>query len=159
MDKNEEKILKLIEYLIKRKFKLDGGNCGQFSLGLSRFLKDKLNIDTTIGLISNYDGESDTGLLDEVEIYHVFLEYNNKMFDVTGEINDDNLAHLALTQYNDRDPVKWSKFKNTEELIRQIISTNTAWDMEWTDFYNELKKSKYEKIREKLNSILYEDKI
>ncbi len=156
MDVNEEKILSLTNYLVKRKLKLDGGNCGQFALGLSRFLKDVFNIDTTIGLISDYDGDSDSGLLDEVNIYHVFLEYNGKMFDVTGIIDDDDLAHLALTQYNDPDPVKWSKFKNTEELIRKIISTNTAWNIEWTDFYNQLKKSKYEKIREKLKSVLYD---
>lgn len=155
MDENVQKILSLIKYLVKRKFKLDGGNCGQFSLGLSRFLKDMHNIDTTIGLISNCAGESDTDLLGDVKIYHVFLEYNNEMFDVTGLITDDNLGHLALTQYNDPNPIKWSKFKNTEELIRQIISTNTAWDMEWTSFYTELKKSKYEKIREKINSLLY----
>jgi hypothetical protein len=155
MEENEQKILSLIKYLVKRKFKLDGGNCGQFTLGLSRFLKDKFIIDTTLGLISNFDGDSDTELLGDVDIYHVFLEYNNKMFDVTGEIDDDDLGHLALNQYNNPDPVKWSKFKNTEELIRQIISINTAWDTEWTTFYKELEKFKYEKIREKINSVLY----
>jgi hypothetical protein len=87
--------------------------------------------------------ESDADLLGEVDIYHVYLvdRYTGKKYDETGSIDDDYLIDLAYEQHGEDVPVQFI-FDMPEEAenLTKIINRNTAWEVEWVEFYNFLKQ-------------------
>jgi len=131
------------DFLLKTGKDLSGGNCGQSALAVWRWIKETTDRTLNIGLICNRGVESDTELHGEVDIYHVYLvdRYTGKKYDETGSIDDDYLIDLAYEQYGENDPVQFIFDMPTEaENLTKIISINTAWEVEWVEFYNFLKQ-------------------
>lgn len=143
---SHEDILALIEKNKSNPSEPFGGNCGQFILGLCVYLFDKFEVDSTaikVSLITDFDGKEDSGLEGECKIYHVYLEYDGKLYDGTGEITPQYLIDFSKREYNDEDPVVWSfNLPGEKDKLRRIVSFNTNWDSEWVDYYKFLSKKK-----------------
>lgn len=142
----EEKILKCISVL-KRKTKVQksGGNCGQYTYSIYRYILDKYKESINIGILTDYEvEESDTELLGDVDIMHVYLKYGDKKFDETGIINDDYLDELSHREYDASNCLTY-EFDMTNEvdkkLILKIISVNTNYTVDWNYFYDILEKN------------------
>ena len=135
-------IAKIFQHL--RKFKASGGNCGQAAYAVFRFLKEKYGIIVNIGLIADTD-DKDWLLDGEPSIYHVFVVYDGKKYDETGEITIKDLIDLSIDQYNDDNPIVYEFNMNSEKEEKQvmrIISQETDWDKTWSYFLGKLEKMK-----------------
>jgi len=130
-------VLSMISAARRRyKSRLFGGNCGQFAIAMARFLKDSgAHPDPRIGLIHDGEAQDEEELRDgEPDIYHVFLQLGGDWYDGTGRIDRQHLIDFADAEYGDARP-DFATDLPTGEGTRRIISFNTAWDTEWTDFY------------------------
>jgi hypothetical protein len=139
----EKDITDAYDFLLKTGKDLSGGNCGQSALAVWRWIKETTDRTLNIGLICNRGVESDADLLGDVDIYHVYLvdRYTGKKYDETGSIDDDYLIDLAYEQYDENNPVQFIFDMPAEaENLTKIISRNTAWEVEWVEFYNFLKQ-------------------
>jgi hypothetical protein len=116
--------------------KASGGNCGQWALGVAKYVNDKYDAGMKLGAITNHtDAETVEELTDmEPDVYHVFLDWDGKYYDETGLIDSDYLSDMAMVQYGDSNPDLWDEIE-IGEGSRRFISYNTAWDQEWDDFY------------------------
>jgi hypothetical protein len=142
----------------KKKYgdKLFGGNCGQFAYGMAKYLIDKGEKNVKLGLITeetDLDGEDIKALQDEEpKIYHVFVQIGDDYYDGSGKINKDYLTKFAKDEYDDANPELWDDIDVNEDA-RRLISGETDWDKEWTEFYHFFekgdKKNKEEKKEEK----------
>lgn len=141
---SHEELLALIMKNKANPHKPFGGNCGQFILGLCVYVFDKFQVEPdalTVSVITDYDDEDDFGLEGDCKIYHVYLGYNGKLYDGTGEITTKYLLDFSKREYEDEDPAAWTFYLPAEkEKIRKIVSFNTNWDSEWTDYYKFLSK-------------------
>lgn len=115
--------------------KLFGGNCGMFAYGLAKYLNDT-GTPAKIGIIidDNELEESDLAY-SEYDLYHAFVDIGSKYYDGTGQINKSYLINFANEEYGDNSPIMWDDLPINENT-RKIISFNTNWNIEWTDFYN-----------------------
>jgi hypothetical protein len=82
---------------------------------------------------------SETGIEEEdirdgdADIYHVFLQVGNRFYDGSGKIDRSYLSKFAEAEYGS-DASLWQGFP-IDEATRRVISYQTAWDIEWVDFY------------------------
>lgn len=139
----EKDIIDAFDTLQKTGKDLSGGNCGQTSLAVWRWIKETSNRTLNIGLICNGYVEKDDELVGDVDIYHVYLvdKYTGRKYDENGSINDDYLITLASEQYDDDEPSEFVFDMPSEaDKITKIISVNTAWEVEWVEFYSFLKQ-------------------
>lgn len=118
---------------------LSGGNCGQVTFAIARFVFDKFKINSEIGLVTN--GKTEEQLLEEVDIYHVYNQINGQRIDETGKIDDDYLLNLVYDQYKDYNPEEYEfSFPAESSNIIRIISYNTNYNTDWNYFYTILEK-------------------
>jgi len=138
-------VKKCYNILLKNsKKELSGGNCGQVSYAISRFILDKFNTNSKIGVLTNVEDETD--LLNEPDIYHIYTVFNNKKYDETGKINNNYLLNLALDQYGNYKPVEFVfNFPSEADKLLKIISRETNYNENWNYFYDIL-KSHYENL-------------
>lgn len=142
---DERELLRLIDVLNKSGVPLSGGNCGQSSFGLEKYIFDNYKVspkDLTIGIATG-DLVSETFedlLTEEFDLYHAFVEYKGNKYDETGKIDDNYLIRLASEQYNNPNPMIINGLPFNEKT-RRILSGNTGWDNDWTAYYNILKRS------------------
>ena len=135
-------IAEIFAKLSKKSKKLGGGNCGMVAYAMYRFLLERYGITVNIGLISDTD-ELDWLLEGEPDIYHVFIEHNGKMYDETGEIDNQYLSDLAIDQYDENNAIATIfEMPADEKAILKIIRNETNWDVEWHDFLDKLEKLK-----------------
>jgi len=139
-ESNSNKIINSIKYLNDFSDKsLSGGNCGQSTYALYKFLSDNYDIHLNIGVISNNYIENENELImGEPDIYHMFLvDENDMMYDETGIIDSDYLLDLAETQYGESSPSYFVfNMPEEEKKILQIIRTQTNYNIDWQYFHN-----------------------
>jgi hypothetical protein len=125
-----DEILDLIRRARRRyRGRLSGGNCGQFAYALGRFLgRGEIALLTESGL------EEDDLRHGDADVYHALLQVDGRLYDGGGEADAAGLARLAEAEYGDGDPTLWREFPLDEDT-RRVISGQTAWDIEWTDFH------------------------
>ena len=125
-----DEILGLIRSARRRyRGRLHGGNCGQFAYALGKLLgRGEIALLTESGL------EEDDLRHGDADVYHVLLQVDGRLYEGGGEADAAGLARLAEEEYGDGDPTLWREFP-LDEGTRLIISGQTAWDTEWTDFY------------------------
>ena len=127
---SHDEILGLIRRARRRyRGRLSGGNCGQFAYALGRFLgRGEIALLTESGL------EEDDLRHGDADVYHALLKVDGRLYDGGGEADLAGLARLAEAEYGDPDPALWDEFP-LDEATRLVISGQTAWDIEWTDFH------------------------
>ena len=127
---SHDEILNLIRRARRRyRVRLHGGNCGQFAYALGKLLgRGEIALLTEAGL------EEDDLRHGDADVYHVLLQVDGRLYDGGGEADAAGLARLAEAEYGDGDPTLWSGFPLDEDT-RLIISGQTSWNTEWTDFY------------------------
>jgi len=127
---SHDEILGLIRRARRRyRGRLSGGNCGQFAYALGRFLgRGEIALLTESGL------EEDDLRHGDADVYHALLKVDGRLYDGGGEADLAGLARLAEAEYGDPDPALWDEFPLDEDT-RLVISGQTAWDIEWTDFH------------------------
>lgn len=141
-DIKKDLILNIFQELNKLSSKLSGGNCGMVAYAICKICAEHYKINPKMGLICNKNDKQDTvcQLLNvDANIYHIFIEHNNRMYDETGIISNEYLLALAEEQYGDSDPDYFSDIEYNEPCILQLIRNDTNWDTSWESFYKTIK--------------------
>lgn len=125
--------------------KLDGGNCGMFSLALYNYAIDNIGVSPSIIIFSDYDGKygntpSSRDLLElELMIYHVALRIGNQIYDGSGITSIQNIKSWIVTEYNDNNP-SINEYSKVDNSLISLITNDTNWDTSANKFYNFLIK-------------------
>lgn len=109
------------------------GDCGQWAWAVHRFIDDpKLKL----GLITEKTHAKTIRELDDYEpyIFHVWVEYNGRMYDASGEIDDDYLMDFMDGYEGADDTQTWENLA-LDESLRQLISGSTSWKHQWPEYY------------------------
>jgi len=122
---------------------LSGGNCGMFAYALASFINERFKTnDIKLGLITNKDLELNQLPQSEPDIYHIFIQYKDRYYDETYEIDDNDLLSLSTSQYGNEDPVLINgiDIKREEKELLFLIRNDTNWNTNWQDYYEYMKK-------------------
>lgn len=140
---NSNLILECYSVLNKSKLKNDlaGGNCGMVSYAIAKFIADKHNIKSNVGVITNVNEINDM-IYSDADIYHMYNIIGSIKIDETGIIDNNYLLSLAMDQYKDYNPIEFIlDFPKEETTILDIVKTNTAYYISWNAFYTILQEN------------------
>ena len=128
-----------------------GGNCGNLALAVARELSDIK--DVKIVICSNGSHDEPKNLRDyadnELDIWHVALLVDGKIYDFTGETSVKKLEQLCINEYDDHDPVifSWDYSKKEDNDFRYIFDWETDFDV-YPEFYQKYIKKILKKKNE-----------
>lgn len=74
-------------------------------------------------------------------MYHAFVDVDGKYYDGSGQIDKQYLVDFAEQEYDDDMPIMWDDLE-ADEATRKILSSNTNWSVDWTDFYHFFESTK-----------------
>jgi hypothetical protein len=126
--------------------KLLDGDCGAAAYAIVKFINqissEAVSI-ATIGVISSSINEN--GLFSgDPTVFHLFVEYDGKMFDGSGEVTIGQLQHFVLKEYGEQKNVKfYGKFKADQKLSK-LVNKISPGEISWTYIYSLLENSKIE---------------
>jgi len=140
-------ILKTINEAAEKfgRLNLSSGNCGQFSLAIAQYLKEK-GYKPEIGILHKYDEDVkdlDDLACEEIAIYHIVITIDNNIFDSTGKITTDDLIEFSSREYNDSEPsyIHGIDIDKNAMALKTIINFETDWTIEACVFYDFIKKN------------------
>jgi hypothetical protein len=136
--KLNEQLLKGVKLLQNSKIPLMGGNCDMVALALYKWIKETTDIDLNIVFSSNVEDESD--LMEEPDIYHVFLSDGTNFYDGDGKTSGSNIADWIENEYGNSDPAIYIFSPNELDKSQKIIRNETNWNTDWSEFYSILTK-------------------
>lgn len=152
--KDEEYILEIINKSARNfgVINLSSGNCGQFALALADKLINK-GYKASIGILHKYDeevGDLHDLASEEVDIYHVVVVVDDKIFDGTGKITTEDLIQFAIKEYRDDSPSYITAIDVDELALHTIIDFETNWNIKkeiFADFLSSCKIIKNSKFK------------
>lgn len=110
------------------------GNCGMYAIALAKKALDDNKVPVIV--ISTDTDDLDELMYGEPNIYHVGVEIDGKIYDGSGEINEDILAKYGAVLYGDNNPnILFLEFNN--DLVK-MIRQQTNWDTSWQEYYNNI---------------------
>ena len=138
------RVLYLIEQLANKvgEDMLAGGNSGMFALGLAKKLQDEgisVKLELTFKNHDDIQEVSDLARID-TEIYHVGIEYDNKLYDATGETRLSKILELTDSLYGDFNPGGFSDVDPDDSDVQLIIRNKTQWTEDAAWFYSQLQQ-------------------
>ena len=111
------------------------GNCGMYAIALAKKALD--NKKTPSIAISTNTDDLDELMYGEPDIYHVAVIIDGRMYDGSGEINQNTLENYGRFLYNDPNPIIL-ELEFNDDLIK-MIRQQTNWDTSWQEYYDEMK--------------------
>jgi len=111
------------------------GNCGMYAIALAKKALDNKKT-PSIAISTNID-DLDELMYGEPDIYHVAVIIDGKLYDGSGEINQNTLEAYGRALYNDPNPIIL-ELEFNDDLIK-MIRQQTNWDTPWQEYYNDMK--------------------
>ena len=111
------------------------GNCGMYAIALAKKALD--NKKTPSIVISTNTDDLDELMYGEPDIYHVAVIIDGKLYDGSGEINQNTLEAYGRALYNNPNPIIL-ELEFNDDLIK-MIRQQTNWDTPWQEYYNDIK--------------------
>lgn len=124
--------------------KLTDGDCGIAAFAIVKYMnqisKEATSI-ATVGIVSDAINEDEL-FHGEPQVFHVYVEYGDKMYDANGEVTIGDLEHFVQKEYGEQKVVNfYGKFK-TDNKLNLFINRNTKSGHKWLELYSILEKSK-----------------
>jgi len=148
-EQKQIEIEKLQEQINKKYF---GGNCGMFAIALA---KKSLDYKKTpvITVITNAENLEEL-MNRDIDIYHIAVEIDGKIYDGDGETNLEKLGNFAYDFYGDSSP--YCYYLDFNDACITMIRRQTNWNIYWQEFYKEMKGVEEDQISQKTNNEYYE---
>ena len=133
-----------------------GGNCGIFSFGLGKFLKEN-GINSSLVFFSNTDNFNDF-IDSEVSLYHVALKLSDgRILDGDGFTSLQGIVdNMVFPEYNDASP--YVDFYALDDNSLKAIRFQTSYYGDWQTFYNEIKNRYNSEVKTEYDNNLFKEK-
>ena len=119
------------------------GDCGVAAYAVTKYINQiskEATAIATVGIISSAINEDEL-FRGEPEVFHLYVEYDGKMYDGSGEVSIGDLEHFVQKEYGTQKDVNfYGTFEANDKLNRFLIN-NTKSKHKWTELYSILENS------------------